>query len=380
VRNQTVQSVVMLAGTGIMCIRRIVLLLLVVSLSACARGGEPRNTPSAGVPATSTRTPSPTPTPVSAAFGVGTPVPSAATSPSPPTAALPKPTRSPALTPYGSPTPVPSPTQTPTLRPPLRSAPTATRTADAGPIVYSFRANVAEADPGDKIVLEWQTQGASEAVLYHIPPSGQLPQSGWQVQPSGVYTYEVKSDERNRTDFFLFVRDASERDASAYLTIRLRCPEPWFFSPEPDVCPTSPISSAAAEQHFEGGTMVWVQERWNDWVDEAGWIVVLYEDAGRKEWSLHRDAWFEGQPDRDPNLKPPPGFVQPVRGFGWLWRENSDVRERLGWAVDQEAGFQTTLQHTTRFKYNSTYLRALDGNVWHLGPERSSWDKIIAGQ
>lgn len=25
----------------------------------------------------------------------------------------------------------------------------------------------------------------------------------------------------------------------------------------------------------------------------------------------------------------------------------------------------------------SIYLRALDGNVWHLGPERSKWEKIL---
>jgi hypothetical protein len=35
------------------------------------------------------------------------------------------------------------------------------------------------------------------------------------------------------------------------------------------------------------------------------------------------------------------------------------------------------VQHTTLYKYNSTYLRALDGNVWLLGPEMSSWEKIV---
>ena len=36
----------------------------------------------------------------------------------------------------------------------------------------------------------------------------------------------------------------------------------------------------------------------------------------------------------------------------------------------------TVLQSTTQYKYNSIYLRALDGGVWHLGPERSSWAKL----
>jgi len=74
---------------------------------------------------------------------------------------------------------------------------------------------------------------------------------------------------------------------------------------------------------------------------------------------------------------PPPGLYQPVRGFGLVWRQYSQVRSRLGWAVDEETGFSTTIQRTTRYKYNSIYLRALDGNVWHLEPELSGWEKII---
>ena len=66
-----------------------------------------------------------------------------------------------------------------------------------------------------------------------------------------------------------------------------------------------------------------------------------------------------------------------MRGFGLVWRERPNVRDRLGWAVDQEAGFITIMQGTTRYKYSSTYLCAFDGNVWHLGPERSSWEKIL---
>jgi hypothetical protein len=34
------------------------------------------------------------------------------------------------------------------------------------------------------------------------------------------------------------------------------------------------------------------------------------------------------------------------------------------------------VQMTAMLKYNSIYLRALDGNVWHLAPEGSQWEKI----
>jgi hypothetical protein len=59
-----------------------------------------------------------------------------------------------------------------------------------------------------------------------------------------------------------------------------------------------------------------------------------------------------------------------------VWREEPGVRDRLGWAVDTEAGFTTSVQRTSRPKYNDIYIRALDGRVWRLWPESSDWSKI----
>jgi len=73
---------------------------------------------------------------------------------------------------------------------------------------------------------------------------------------------------------------------------------------------------------------------------------------------------------------PPVGLYQPVRGFGLVWREEPGVRDRLGWAVDREVGYPTAIQRTSWYKYNATYVKALDGGVWELGPERSKWRHI----
>ena len=69
-------------------------------------------------------------------------------------------------------------------------------------------------------------------------------------------------------------------------------------------------------------------------------------------------------------------MIQPVRGFGLVWREMSDVRDRLGWALDAEVSYPTAVQRTSRFKYNETYVKALDGGVWVLEPEGSKWHHI----
>lgn len=198
------------------------------------------------------------------------------------------------------------------------------------------------------------------------------------MDPTGSFVYTIDPSERNYSRFYLYVWDEAERGIGATLTIKLRCPDPWFFSPVPDVCPSAPIDSGAAEQHFEGGTMIWIKERFTDWVEQEGWIIVLYDDERfTTRWQVYEDEWDEGEPDRDPTLVPPPDRYQPVRGFGLVWRQYSQVRSRLGWAIDEETAFRTTIQRTTRYKYNSVYLRALDGNVWHLEPELSDWEKII---
>jgi len=105
-------------------------------------------------------------------------------------------------------------------------------------------------------------------------------------------------------------------------------------------------------------------------------IYVLYSDGGYPRWSTFVDNWQEGNAVSDPDIVPPDGLYQPVRGFGLVWRASSSVRERLGWAVNQEAGYATEMQRTSRFKYNVTYIRALDGGVWELGPEGSAWRHI----
>ena len=169
--------------------------------------------------------------------------------------------------------------------------------------------------------------------------------------------------------FYLYVQDEAGNGTSANLTVKLRCPVPWFFSPAPDVCASDPILSNSAEQHFEHGTMIWIEER--------DTIFVLYDDSSGNNWEQFIDQWEEGKPDHDQALTPPDELYQPVRGFGLVWREQPGVRDRLGWAVDQETGFSTTMQWTTLFKYNSIYLRALDGNVWYLGPWGDNWEKIV---
>ena len=250
---------------------------------------------------------------------------------------------------------------------PAPSTATSETNAAIEPTIEYFRSNVTEADPGDILTLEWSTSEALTVTLWHLAPTGQL-SNWWDVASSGVFDYPVNPRERNSTNFVLYAGD-SDHTEMASVSIMIRCPDTWFFDDEPDICPMdAPLTSAGALQGFEGGTMIWVEEE--------NHIYVLFSDENSPGWSRHVDEWDPGEPEDDPTLAAPDGFYQPVRGFGLVWREEPGVRDRLGWAVNDEAGFTTMVQRTSYAKYNETYILAQDGEIWRLLPERSRWEKI----
>jgi hypothetical protein len=93
------------------------------------------------------------------------------------------------------------------------------------------------------------------------------------------------------------------------------------------------MSVQAAEENFQHGIMFWRSD--NDR------IYILYDNG---IWQSVIDPWREGEPEFDPGITPPWGYYQPIRGFGEVWREEPGVRDRLGWATDQERGFTAAVQ------------------------------------
>jgi hypothetical protein len=238
------------------------------------------------------------------------------------------------------------------------------------PRILYFTANVELADPGDTIELAWETAHATSVTLYHLLPTGQFG-SFWPVSVSGTMTYTISESRRNQDGWMLYADNEAYPADSAMLSVPLNCPFAWFFAPAPDICAQdAAIISLGAEQRFEHGLMLWVgaEDR----------IYTLYDpDPYTARWDAFSDDWQEGDPVDDPTIIPPPGFYQPQRGFGLVWREQFLVRERLGWAVALEQGYETATQSTSYARYNEIYLRAADGNVWWLKAEGSDWEKVF---
>jgi hypothetical protein len=146
------------------------------------------------------------------------------------------------------------------------------------------------------------------------------------------------------------------------------CDFAYFFDPSPAVCPSgSHQNTAAAEQPFERGFMIWL-----DAIDS---IYVFDWDGG---WQLFEDIFEEGEQEYDPEIIPPTGMFQPVRGFGKVWREHPQLRDQLGWAVGRELGYDSMLQAQQVGEANPpvTFLLAFNGQILALTnrtPDEGDW-------
>lgn len=152
------------------------------------------------------------------------------------------------------------------------------------------------------------------------------------------------------------------------------CGIQWFFPDAPPACPESqPLPSYAAAQRFEHGQMIWIEQ--------TDSFYLLFDqgrhpaDSRQHYQQLGPLALKPGaSPDNRVGEQPPAGLLQPVSGFGLIWRGeveglDADIRAALGWAVEAEYGYDAVIQCRQPETYSSRlcYLRGGDGSVIALG-------------
>jgi hypothetical protein len=113
----------------------------------------------------------------------------------------------------------------------------------------------------------------------------------------------------------------------------------------PLTCPALPTlttrETQAAVQRFEHGLMFWLQ------TNNEIWVLLNSPTDKQFYWRVLPNLWVEGTPEiPDNGLTPSARRYVPVRGFGQAWFTGSKpLRDELGWATDEEAGFTTTLTY-----------------------------------
>lgn len=100
-------------------------------------------------------------------------------------------------------------------------------------------------------------------------------------------------------------------------------------------CPlgsTTPVNSAS--QLYQLGGMFWLQ----------GPPPVIYALLGNGRFQRYDDTYNANTDPFSGGETPPSGLLEPVRGFGKVWRSYPDVRNGLGWASGDESGSTANIQ------------------------------------
>ena len=106
----------------------------------------------------------------------------------------------------------------------------------------------------------------------------------------------------------------------------------------------------SAWEPFEHGYM------W--WRDGVNWAYALNwkggSDQTRGDWVTGGESWKWDNITYPPVLEPPPGLVEPTRGFGFVWYYKlGGPTSTIGWATFEEMGMCSKVQDFEQ------------GMIWH---------------
>ena len=242
----------------------------------------------------------------------------------------------------------PAPIVTSTNPPPTPTADPAPTEVTANPQVFDFQVAPTTADPNDVVTLNWNASG-SQATICPGAQFDLFTQDDCQDVPlSGEMTFTIPTDAAGiqQISFLLTVKAGNLAPIVAQASVLMKCHTNWFFSAEPQagICPMDPIYSYAAAQHFEHGTMIWMEQLGRYLILEDS---LLVEGEARKGTANIYDP-LEIVQDTSAQIQAPEGFLAPISGFGLVWRGDisgsSGYQESLGWALAPEFGYQATFQ------------------------------------
>ncbi|GAB5490249.1 MAG: hypothetical protein Phog2KO_04640 [Phototrophicaceae bacterium] len=198
-----------------------------------------------------------------------------------------------------------------------------------------------------------------------LPPSKTPTPTQTQTQTPTVTPTTTMTNTATATAFILPTSELQEATDIASSNADRICDSNWFFiEPEPPGCPLNePTASAGVYQEFESGYMIWV--------GSLQAIYILYTDANQPRWEVSRDFFDENNAsmaylDDDPR-QVAPNLWSPRRGFGLIWEQNIDVRNRIGGATQQweqpySAQVQTDSNNSIFISTPSTFVIGLIGN------------------
>jgi hypothetical protein len=204
--------------------------------------------------------------------------------------------------------------------------------------------------------VTWAAEG-SEAYLYPCPPDPaadcKRPFNAMQVplaHSARLRGFHYAGPMRYRLE----VVDGEARDYRDIL-FRVVCSQEWLApTTGSEHCPDVPASPVfGAWQPFEGGITLWFSD--------TRQIYVLFNEGRRVQ--VFADPYVTSQPEL--TVTPPLNRVAPVRGFGLVWQELGGEAGALGWALEEEIGYDSARQPAGRQSY-TTYIQGPGATVYAI--------------
>ncbi|MBN1249930.1 MAG: hypothetical protein JXC32_19865, partial [Anaerolineae bacterium] len=278
----------------------------------------------------------------------------------------------------------------------------ATTPAPACPGIETFTAETVAAPAGTGVTLTWQTRGDPRVTICPVIEDRVVGcRCLWNLPPSGTSVLSPNDIIARYSGFVLQLDGPEGCPAGDCVTettdLAVACPPsapPWFFEPEPAMCPDTPaVATAAAQQPFEGGTMIWTEAQdrytilYDTFVPPSGTEPISASLKSLQILQGPLDLLPGASPDNRLGEPPPEGMAQPESGFGLVWRGevagSEHVRAHLGWARAPEQGFTAHIQcEVACGAHQACYLRDTQGNVlrisylMHVG---HIWDVVSPG-
>lgn len=250
--------------------------------------------------------------------------------------------------------------------------------AEAGtelPKIYGFMISPREIELGGRVYMAWDARG-DRAYICPKTYLGLIDHQCFNVPLIGSQYVTIHANDQT-WDYFGYELHviAHGQEVVEFLPITVTCQgggQWWFFRSDPytthipEQCPVSyPLESNGAAQRFEHGMMLWVEAN--------AQVIVLFEDGQYQTFSYVTEPAISQPIDETP----PPGLFEPISGFGIVWRGETagseDIRERLGWAVEEEFSISTAYQCYAENANLTCFVRGPEVQVIRLSPD-GIWD------
>ena len=236
---------------------------------------------------------------------------------------------------------------------------------ESGEIV-SFTAAPGTVNPGAPMTLAWEVQGTGGVTIEQsVPNMTQVEQVVSAQSPKGSAEIYLPDYAAYSVTYTLWT---ANRTASDTVTVGVHCPYTFFFG-EADGCPSGqPFSVGVSYQNFEDGYMIWRSD--------TNEVYVFYDD-GTAAYFLEQDYGQLDMPDLDEEM-PPLDRDAPSSGFGKVWANAPGVRDKIGWALGDEQGYETTLQGVAQTRVPrpeyAFFITLPDGEV--VGTGYGAWSVV----